>query len=544
MSQSDRFDNFNGENEEVSTTPDAYTTESSEDIYNTPEVVAESAAVEEMPVAEIVAENVSATKTSDAVVPYNNQNSNQYSNNPYGNPSHNNNPYGDSSYNNNPYGNLSYDNNPYGNNPYGNGSYGNNPYNYNPYGGRMPQNDNQVSNPYNNNSYNNNQYSNNNQYNNTPYNNNQYNNQYNDNQYNTNQYNANQYGNNPYGNVPSGIPPYVNNQYSPYAMPPKKNKSGLIIGIVVAIIVLFLVAVFALIYRAFSLLSADKSRPRSDRSEYRFDYDEDDWRSDRNQRNTDPDDYFGNHYGGYDYDDWYDYDDYDYDDWYDDYGYDDYYYDHYYYNDSGKYYDFHDDIKHNLSYSVDYEYYRHDTDNDNVVIEAEYPVISGKNVANLDKLNGTIQDEVDSFIEFYDEQYANLIIDDDDYYEAYIVPYVTYMDEEKMSIVFDERISSDYYIEAYLYCINIDMEHGVVMNNENILSINDDFSVDFRERSDEQNGEISALTMMSDQQITRLFNSEQIIVFYTPMGMEIGFNYDEGWVTVTYEDYEQYLKVF
>ena len=49
---------------------------------------------------------------------------------------------------------------------------------------------------------------------------------------------------------------------------------------------------------------------------------------------------------------------------------------------------------------------------------------------------------------------------------------------------------------------------------------------------------------MTDQEITDHFNSSNIIVFYTPKGMEIGFNYEEGWVTVTYEEYDEYLKVF
>ena len=88
------------------------------------------------------------------------------------------------------------------------------------------------------------------------------------------------------------------------------------------------------------------------------------------------------------------------------------------------------------------------------------------------------------------------------------------------------------------------MENGVILDNENILSIDDTFSVEFRKQSDIQNGEIVYLTSMTDQEITALFNSPDIIVFYTPKGMEIGFNYDEGWVTVTYEEYEQYLKVF
>ena len=78
----------------------------------------------------------------------------------------------------------------------------------------------------------------------------------------------------------------------------------------------------------------------------------------------------------------------------------------------------------------------------------------------------------------------------------------------------------------------------VVYNGE------DAFSVEFRKKSDVQNGEIIYLTGMTDQEITDHFNSSNIIVFYTPKGMEIGFNYEEGWVTVTYEEYDEYLKVF
>ncbi len=122
--------------------------------------------------------------------------------------------------------------------------------------------------------------------------------------------------------------------------------------------------------------------------------------------------------------------------------------------------------------------------------------------------------------------------------------YVTYMDEDKLSVVFQENIYADTYDLAYLECINIDMENGVILDNEEMLSIDDDFSVEFRTRSDEQNGEIYSLTNMSDQEITSYFNSPDVIVFYTPKGMEIGFNYESGWVTVTYEEYEQYLNVF
>ncbi|MDE6740010.1 MAG: hypothetical protein K2K07_13070, partial [Lachnospiraceae bacterium] len=132
------------------------------------------------------------------------------------------------------------------------------------------------------------------------------------------------------------------------------------------------------------------------------------------------------------------------------------------------------------------------------------------------------------------------------YFTVGAAGYVAYMDEEKFIIVFHETISCYYFTDVFLYSINIDMENGIILDNESLLNIDDDFSVDFRKRSEIQNSETSTryLSMMTDQEITKHFKSSDIIVFYTPIGMEIGFNFDEGWVTVTYEDYEKYLKVF
>ncbi len=199
-----------------------------------------------------------------------------------------------------------------------------------------------------------------------------------------------------------------------------------------------------------------------------------------------------------------------------------------------------------MSYTVDFELYEYDSDYEEVEIMVFYPVISSSDdIPNLDKLNATIQSEIDFLVEYFEDEYEEYFVDDgESYFHATSTGYVTYMDEEKMSIVFSENVYSDYYYDAFLYSINIDMENGIILDNESMLNIDDDFSVEFRERSDIQNGEIEHLTAMSDQEITGHFNSSDIIVFYTPQGMEVGFNYDEGWVTVTYKEYEQYLKVF
>ncbi len=194
---------------------------------------------------------------------------------------------------------------------------------------------------------------------------------------------------------------------------------------------------------------------------------------------------------------------------------------------------------------MDFDFYEYETSNDNVSILVTYPIVEGEDVQNLDMINDAIYDEVELITEYYEEEYAPYMEkNEDSFFSASAFCYVTYMDEDKLSVVFQENIYADTYDLVYLECINIDMENGVILDNEEMLSIDDDFSVEFRTRSDEQNGEIYFLTNMSDQEITSYFNSPDVIVFYTPKGMEIGFNYESGWVTVTYEEYEQYLNVF
>ncbi|MCH5248611.1 MAG: hypothetical protein J1E98_01695, partial [Lachnospiraceae bacterium] len=419
----------------------------------------------------------------------------------------------DNAYVNNQY--QSANGNVYGNNPYqsvNDSVYGSNQYqsgnNY--YGG------NNSGNVYGN-DYGKNQY----QGNTNPYGSNQY-------QYGGNQYQYGGYAGSDYG---------YNNPYSPYAVPQKKKNTGLIIGVIIGIFVLFLIALFALFYHAFDTLN------ERDKHNDRYDYYDDYY-----------DDYFDDYYDDYFDDYFYNYDDdyfYDYDP-YDDYGYGYDYdfgggYDDDYNYDADEYYTFHDDIKKDLSYKIEMEDFEYDTDNEDVVIQVEYPVIVGENVANLDKLNETIADEISVLTDYYEENFAESI-SDDDYFYAISKGYVAYMSEDVLSIAFEETIvTSGYYGKVKLNCINIDMKDGVIMDNTGIIDVNDDFSVDFRKRSDTQNGAISALTMMTDQQITKYLKSEDsLIIFYTPQGLEVGLNYGDGdgWVTVTYKDYEEFLKIF
>ena len=201
-----------------------------------------------------------------------------------------------------------------------------------------------------------------------------------------------------------------------------------------------------------------------------------------------------------------------------------------------------DAVRTDLDYSIEWENYEYEGNNDSIMIVVDYPVIKGE-VPNRDILNEIIEDETEYFEEYYDE-YSKYMLPEETF-GVYSEGYVTYMDAEVMSVVFCETIYTDYWVDCGLFCVNIDMENGIVLSNNSIVDINDEFAVDFRSRSREQNGNVSALDYMTDQEIAYyLTNAGTSILFYTPLGMEIGLNYGESYVTVTYKDYGEFLQKY
>lgn len=212
---------------------------------------------------------------------------------------------------------------------------------------------------------------------------------------------------------------------------------------------------------------------------------------------------------------------------------------------NSEYYEFHDEIRNDLPYQVKFETYNEQMgEKENVTLHMTYPVVSGENVENLSGINNSIQKEFEEVKE-YTESVADWITEEETYYFE-TESYVTYMDENILSIASVEYgYLDDEYYESYVISVNIDMESGLALTNSQMLEINDEFSIDFRNRCEKQNGEIEALSMYSDQDITEMLTSDaSLIIFYTPIGMEVGFNYYFGWVTVTYQDYQEYESLF
>ena len=441
MSETDKFEGLqDGESRENDVYTGSYVSESSDDIYTTPEVVEVADVIEETETVSVVTDThgLFSGNHADSQNPYGNQNGNYDEQPPYMNPTGNygmQSPYGNQnqlgSYGvQSPYGNQNQQGGYGGQPPYGNQNGG---YGIQPAYGSQNQSGNDAQSPYGKQNQGGNgdaqsSYGN-------P---------------------AGSYGVQPpygsqqagggYGGQPpfGGQPPY-DNPYSPYAMPQKKQNTGLLIGIVIGIIVLFLVAVFALASRAVDLLS-EKEKEDLRRDVYDFD---DDY--DYNYHDDDYDDDLDYDYKyEYDYSDFFSDDDFYADDYSDDAEYDD------------RYYDLHDEIRTDLSYQVRMEDFEYETDYDNTIILANIPVVSGEDVPNLDKINKDIRKEVDEMTALFESEYESHISEsEENYFVATLAGYVAYMDEDKLSIAWQEEMYSDRDSGVYLRSINVDMKTGL-----------------------------------------------------------------------------------
>ena len=85
--------------------------------------------------------------------------------------------------------------------------------------------------------------------------------------------------------------------------------------------------------------------------------------------------------------------------------------------------------------------------------------------------------------------------------------------------------------------ITFRMDTGEVMPPEEMTTVDEELVRQFRARDSYQNGSVDFVENASDEELLQcLSDPDTRVMFYTPVGLEIGFNYDGGWVTVTIKD--------
>lgn len=153
-----------------------------------------------------------------------------------------------------------------------------------------------------------------------------------------------------------------------------------------------------------------------------------------------------------------------------------------------------------------------------------YPVIVGDDRAFVDDINKQIRDKALSYVpeELPGEAYG------------YVDCYITYMSEEMLSVVYNyvyEDKESVYTLSA----LNFDMQEGRVLSAEEMLP-DYDFVLQFRNNCEKQNGftTTQVLNTLSDQEVEAAIKDPQRgVIFYSPVGLELGINYEYGWFTAT-----------
>lgn len=202
-----------------------------------------------------------------------------------------------------------------------------------------------------------------------------------------------------------------------------------------------------------------------------------------------------------------------------------------------------------LSYDVSFVekqvYAGEEAEISNVYIRVEYPVVSG-GIAAEEMINRIFGEKYAYYYGLFADGYLPDMKNPEDSYYCDVDSYVTYMSEEILSVVFKQELAvkmeDAMYSQLDFYCVNIDMENGMILENTEILQIDEAFASDFRAREIVENGE-SALSAFSDEEIRDMLKEPAcLVLFYTPYGMEAGLNIDSGVVYVTYDDYERYVS--
>ena len=211
---------------------------------------------------------------------------------------------------------------------------------------------------------------------------------------------------------------------------------------------------------------------------------------------------------------------------------------------SGPYNSLRDDLSYEITF-IEAIYY---ATNLNASVDVEYPQIVSDDMENMDYINEALRYEFEYYRDYFSTEYKEYMTSEEDVFAYEVDSFVTYMDEKILSVVFYEKIALKLGYETYqginFYCLNFNLETGTLLENTEVLRLDEDFAVDFRGREVEENGE-EALTAYSDQEILRMLkDGTRLVLFYTPMGLEVGLNLDERIVYVTYDDYKNYLNDF
>ena len=202
-----------------------------------------------------------------------------------------------------------------------------------------------------------------------------------------------------------------------------------------------------------------------------------------------------------------------------------------------------DAIRDDLPYGVEWQECDLSRKQEDASFYALYPKLTGE-IRNRDYLNEIIEKQALLY-----KNYCQMYVEQAGFDSCHIqcFGYVTNMDSEHLSVVFDQKFYLNNQSMPGLSAINIDVETGTILKKEQQFNYSTRLAERFRKQCQKQNGLELSENEWSTEMLRKLLSSDGGIFFYTPVGLEIGFNYNGvnnqfGWMTATIKDYEEYLK--
>ncbi|MCH5275321.1 MAG: hypothetical protein J1E65_05735 [Lachnospiraceae bacterium] len=183
-----------------------------------------------------------------------------------------------------------------------------------------------------------------------------------------------------------------------------------------------------------------------------------------------------------------------------------------------------------------------------IYISSEYPQIVSEDIPYVDWINENLRDEYLFYYNTFEDRFKPLVKSEDDLYYCVVDSYVTYMDEDLLSIVFKETIflnlKDDPFQDLCFYCVNINLQTGQPMDNTQILKVDENLVASLREKELIENESLILDTFTDEEIMDMLMDDGDLVLFYTPMGMEVGVNLGNRVIYFMYDDYVQYLNTF
>lgn len=208
---------------------------------------------------------------------------------------------------------------------------------------------------------------------------------------------------------------------------------------------------------------------------------------------------------------------------------------------SDEYYvEFADAVRDDLSYGINWEEYHTESADGSDYFGAVYPEVTG-NFPNAAQVNEALKEMGLRSLPGY--QY--LLEEGAGSCEVYSVAYVTLMDEEILSVLYADYIYINDACLPQICDLNVNVRTGEVLDHEDMISYTPKLAKRVCSQNEAQNSTDLEGIGLTQEDVLGLLQSEDGVAFYTPVGLELGFNYyldngNYGWLTVTIKDYEEY----